>query len=219
MNKLIATLLVAFTGLSVIGQGFNVSFEGQDPPETSFGAAAGQPGFWNPGFYGAIRGLDGRRLPLSVKQRMVDGGGTGWFNNPSNTGNYAKLLNDAMDVGTLVQGGLYHLTIDGLQPGNYKVYTYAVVTSGQVSYAPVYIPQAAFNQVQVVTGPMPGNAFEYLVTHSIHDVRLDGGSLELILYRAPFAPRISLNGVQVVKLADDRAQEGRPSRSWLLPRP
>jgi hypothetical protein len=205
MIRAVVTMISLVCCASALSQGFNIDLGIGGQPSSSFGAAGEQPGYWNAGAYNRLRGLDGARSGVHVKRWTVDGGGSGSFYNPINTGDYAKLLNDAEDVGTGYQGGLLHLTFAGLQPGAYKVVTYAVIPSGGISYAPVYIPQATENQVQIVTGPMPGNSFQYLITHSVHEVRIvQGGSFELIFYRAPFAPRISVNGIQIVQLVSYR---------------
>jgi hypothetical protein len=109
------------------------------------------------------------------------------------------LLNDGVGVGTVNQGGDMHITVTGLAPGSYKVYTYAVAPFGNTSYSPVYVPQAVNHQLQSVTGPMPGNSFEYLVTHSIHEVSITvEGQVDVIFDRAPFSSYIVVNGFQVV---------------------
>jgi len=200
MIKAVATMFSLMCCATALSQGFNIDLGGGDPPNSSFGAVGEQPGYWNTGAYGRLRGLDGARSRVHVKRWSVLSGG-GYYNNPINTGDYARLLNDADSVGTVYQGGLLQLTFAGLQPGIYRVVTYAVLPSG-ITYAPVYVPQALQNQVQIVTGPMPGNSFQYLITHSVHEVRIvEGGSFEVIFYRAPFAPSIAVNGIQIVPVA------------------
>lgn len=217
MNSLqgLATIVLAVLSASTcLSQGFNIDFDGNGLPRPAFGAAANQPGFWNYASYlGPLLGLDGNRTTVFMKIGRGGGGSSGSNYNPANTGEFAKLLNDAAQVGTIGQGGTMHMTFSGLQQGEYDVYTYSVLPFGDVTYAPIFVPQAVERQLQVVTGPMPGNSFEYLVTHSVHRVELRSGSpLEIIIEREPNSPNAAINGVQIVPIEAEsvEAKAARP---------
>jgi hypothetical protein len=126
------------------------------------------------------------------------------FLNPSNTGDFALLLNDAMTVGSVVQGGTLTYRFTGFEASMYEVYTYAVRPQGQATSAPIEIPKAVANNVQIVTGPMPGNAFEHLVTHSKHVVDMSAnGSFSIGIVQQPgtIFP-FEINGFQIIPVPE-----------------
>ena len=175
---------------------------GNGAPAPGFPGAAGQPGFWNRVYLNdqgptPLVGLDG--LPTNVVYTAEGGlgGGIG-FNNPSNTGDYALLLNDAAQIGYPLGYNAYVFT--GLTPGPYRVFTYAVRPSGTTVNASVYVPGSTSANPQVVTGPMPGNAFQYLITHAIHDVSVD--SVLTVRISGPWIPGTYVNGFQIVAVPE-----------------
>ncbi|MGI8923156.1 MAG: hypothetical protein ACR2HJ_03790 [Fimbriimonadales bacterium] len=107
-------------------------------------------------------------------------------------------------VGTVVQGGGLAYYFRGLVPGAYQVFTYAVNITGSAIDTPVTIPEANEPTVQIVTGPMPGNDFEYLLTHSIHqlNVPFDGGFT--IVFEQPPGKHTNqnVNGFQIVPIPE-----------------
>ena len=127
-------------------------------------------------------------------------GGSGW---PGNTGDFALFLNDYAEVGTLRDGGSIAWTWTGLTPGAYRVFSYAVNAGGFLTDVPVFVPGSTSQNPQIVTGPMPGNAFEYLVTHAIHDVFAGGGMLEVIVEQPPgLDNNFHVNGFQIVSVPE-----------------
>jgi hypothetical protein len=205
----------AWLAVGCIGQGINLDFDieigdpglGNGAPSSSFGAAAGQPGFWNRVGFGAspvaLFGLDGQ--PTSVVMTAQSSGSFGGtaFRNKSNTGDFALLLNDAVQIATLTPGGSKTYTFSAITPGLYSVYTYAVAPSGFAVDTPVYVEEATTSQTQIVTGPMPGNSFEYLVTHSVHEVFVDDGTFSIYIEQAPGLPDpMSINGIQIVPVPE-----------------
>ncbi len=81
----------------------------------------------------------------------------------------------------------------------YEVYTYAANINGIAIDTPVTIPEAIGPMTQVVTGPMPGNGFAYLVTHSVHFVDALDGDFKIILVQPPFEHTNQfVNGFQIV---------------------
>ncbi len=80
---------------------------GNGAPSSSFGDAAGQPGFWNRfGFGGVpvpIAGLGGESTVVWMDAEYTGQvGGGGGFAFAGNTGDYALLLNDAATVGSIL---------------------------------------------------------------------------------------------------------------------
>jgi hypothetical protein len=188
-------------------QAFNVdtdlfnssSIVGGGTPSSSFGAAAGQVGFWT-SFYTdnnneplALRDTSGT-LTSVIAVAQGTGGGGGW-NNPVNTGDYNLLLNDADQIG---EGFRY--TITGLAPGRYLVYTYSVKPNGQYGEADIMVSGSSSQNPQRVSGIMPGNQFQLGLTHSIHDVQVTDGSL-VIGATGPW-PNAFLNGFQIVPVPE-----------------
>src|SRR5688572_27371175 len=120
--KLKTLLLAALGGACVAvtpaayAQSFNIDLDaffgtpetGNGAPSPEFGAAAGQLGLWN-----RISMVAGGTIPIHDTAGAFTGAtmhvfgtfgdGIG-FNNPTNTGDFALLLNDAASVNTVVQG-------------------------------------------------------------------------------------------------------------------
>ena len=55
----------------------------------------------------------------------------------------------------------------------------------------------------VVTGPMPGNAFEEGITHSVHELLLTSTSFDVLLSNHQQGPpNASVNGFQIVAVPE-----------------
>jgi hypothetical protein len=196
-------------------QAFNVDLEvfsggegiGAGAPSSSFGAAANQRGYWNAaGLLStpwALRSLLGQDTAVSLTAEGDQKGDTGGFFFKGNTGDYARLLNDAQNVAPQVDGGSLACVFRGLKPGVYEIFTYAVSPIGNYVETPVYVPGGIGAETQVVTGPMPGNAFKYLITHSIHLVDIDPQEdLRVEFYQDPNADVQYVNGFQIVPVPE-----------------
>ncbi len=171
---------------AAMGQSFNVDLDvfdggptvGEGSPSDAFGGAANQPGRWNQvngSFHGMtqLMNLDGSlsNVFMSINGIIQRGG----WNNPLNSGDFRLLYNDATTV-----FGAVTWTFVGIQPGWYSVIVYAVSPIPAHNVArpiEVFVDGASGKNPQVVTGPMPGNSFEYLITHSKHDVLVTSGPL------------------------------------------
>lgn len=205
------------------GQSFNIDLNmvggspqlGAGTPSETFGAAAGQAGFWNG--VGALVGspislsdLLGNTTDATVLKTADNPGGVGGFSFTGNTGDFALLLNDAEQVATLVSGGNLTYTFSGLASGAYDVYTYAAHRAGAFSATPVFVPEAVTSNTQIVTGPMPGNAFQYLITHSIHRVVLQaGGEFHISITQPPnHSQGMNVNGIQIVAVPEPSSALG-----------
>jgi hypothetical protein len=198
-------------------QGFNVDLEvfsggegiGAGAPSWAFGAAAGQQGHWNAASLlripWALQNLSGgpTDVTLTAEYDVQNHGDTGGFFFGGNTGDYARLLNDAQNVAPQVDGGSLACVFRGLKPGFYEIFTYAVSPIGNYVETPVYVPEAIGPRIEVVTGPMPGNAFKYLITHSIHLVDIDPQEdLRVEFYQDPNADVQYVNGFQIVPVPE-----------------
>lgn len=178
------------------GQSFNIdldiatvpaTFSGFGAPSSAFGAAAAQPGFWN-----AVQNQtttsntppitlsDLSGTPTGVTITMSTNAPNGFahwsFTNSSNTGDFARLLNDAHIVNNNPGPFSNTYTFSGLQPGIYDVITYGVRPMTGASATRVDVTGAG---QQTVTGPMPGNAFALGVTHAWHTINLTGSSFTI----------------------------------------
>lgn len=206
---------------ATLAQSFNIDFDifGGDPgigngvPSASFGAAAGQPGFWNRFSNGTdprvVRGLDGTKTEIALFTVSANGSvGAIGYRFEGNTGDYALLLNDAIVVGPLIDGNEITYKFAGLQNASYLVYTYAAHVAGLLLDTPVTIP-GANPTVEIVTGPMPGNAFGHLITHTIHEVNVTNGTFDIELAQPPNYPSgMCINGIQVAMVPEPTSAVG-----------
>ncbi|MCE7900375.1 MAG: hypothetical protein DYH07_09810, partial [Armatimonadetes bacterium ATM1] len=100
----VAASLVCPGALGLVGINLDIDnntvppYAGGGVPSASFGAVAGQPGFWNGmtgsnGDHGLLRDLNGQ---LTTVRMIVEAfsGATGAWGYLGNTGDYALLLND-----------------------------------------------------------------------------------------------------------------------------
>lgn len=179
---------------------------GMGAPSSAFGAAAGQPGFWNTlsgVSYGplALQDLAGNstgvQVSVSASYSVLSDLA---YNNPANTGDYALLLNDAEQVGSLSTGGTLTFTFTGIANGTYSIYTYACMSQGLTSLAEVSVPGSTTFNPQIVTGPMTGNAFALGITHSIHTIAVTGNTFQVVVNAPVVAANQGtyVNGFQIV---------------------
>jgi hypothetical protein len=147
-------------------------------------------------------------IPGPVQLQDLSGSGTNVFMSATgtgsvggsslaiNTGDYALLLNDSAAI-----FGELTYRVAGLQPGDYRVYCYAVRALPGETWPVTVTVDGATQGAEIVTGPMPGNSFAYLITHSIHDVPALNGDL-VIHATAPGAGRGRVNGFQIVAVPE-----------------
>jgi hypothetical protein len=197
-------LLVAVIAGLASAQSFNIDMDtpglGGGVPSSGFGGAAGTPGLWNK-IHGAgfgthfLKGLDGNLT--SARIVGPEGGSGGGTNIPINTGNYALLLNDGRTVGVIGDPLSFHF--DGLQNGQYRVYTYAVPinlpwTAGRTR---VEILEASQASVQYSLGPMPGNQLIQGITHTVHDALVTSNELHVVMESLEPHDNTWFNGMQI----------------------
>jgi len=204
VRALAAGLVAVVACASARGQYFNIDLDANgDVPDAAFGGAALQPGFWN-GVQACdegprlLRDLGGEltQVTYTFEQDHANGMSCGWFNNQDNTGGYAALLNDTLEIN--YSDTIFTFTFSGLDPGAYRVITYAVRRGGQECLTPVEVIGSESPNPQFVTGPMPGDSFVLGVTHALHDVDITDGTIRVVcnlpLYGNDFS---SINGFQI----------------------
>lgn len=161
-------------------------------PSSAFPGAAGQPGFWNAIATNStgpvtLSNLGGFATGVTITMTTTATNGFAhWsFNNTSNTGDYARLLNDSHILNNFPQAAANTYTFAGLQPGAYMVYSYGVRPLTGVSNSRFTV-SGVNSGPQTVVGPMPGNAFALGITHAMHATTVPGsGVLTITLDRDP----------------------------------
>ncbi|MFY9233545.1 MAG: PEP-CTERM sorting domain-containing protein [Fimbriimonadaceae bacterium] len=203
-----AAVLAAIVAAALSGgQSFNIDADwaglppelGGGVPDPIFGAAAEQPGVWNSWDASGdpptrLTGLDGSLTDVVFTGPR--GGSANGFNNPENTGPYAALLNDGRSLSEDTW------TFTGLASGIYRLITYAASPSNNVTNTLVTVLGAEVESY-VVTGPMPGNAFEISKTHSIHQKFVTTGELSVTITEG--RDPAYLNGFQLVQVVPEPA--------------
>jgi hypothetical protein len=210
MIRPIAALAIALLSRIAGAQSFNVDISldgnpsvGGGVPSDSFGAAANQPGRWNyldvVGIRESLFDLQGNVVPVSISTATsggsLQGGG---FANPSNTGDYAKLLNDE---GT-VSGAWRSWTFNGLANGSYRVVTYAVRPSPVFTTALVTISNSITPNPQVAQGIMPGNQLILGLTHTVHEANVVNSQLVITVSRPVGGEIVCVNGFQLTAVPE-----------------
>lgn len=177
--------------------GFGGGEVGTGAPSSSFGAAAGIPGFWNQvqaGNGGPWNLRDTNGDPSGAIVTWSGSGGSFGYNNPNISGDFKLLMADADPVG---HPGLTY-TITGLIPGGYRIYTYACKPQGQALTSFITVPGSAQGTV-AVTGPMPPNQFILGVTHALHDLTSSNGT---IVIQAAEIQNSYVNGFQILAVPE-----------------
>ena len=202
----VAAVACTFAGAAQ-AQSFNidVGVTTQPSPSSAFGAASGQTGHWNLyvgntalGGPFALSDLTGAATGVTLSRITNSGTPSAlWFNNTTNSGDYAHLMNDGSQVGTIVQGGWHEYTFSGLTNGSYQLWTYAARPQGGASYAEVDV--FGSSGVQILSGGANNNLFTLGGTHAVHNIQITDGTLTL---RVTAGQNIGLstyvNGFQLV---------------------
>ncbi len=203
-------------------QSFNVDLDNviggwgspHGPPRNGFGGAAGQAGFWE-----AINAADPGPVPLrdvrgnatSVVFRAWGGVGSGggWRNPRLDFGivndDFWLLMGDAARIGSpfaphqiMPPPPLTIYTFDGLRPGLYEIYTYAVRPIPRHVPVAVTVPDAETENPQLSTGPLPSDwQFRRGITHTVHRAVVAG---RLEIRTTGEFPYAYVNGFQIVKV-------------------
>lgn len=170
-----ATLLLASEASAFrINADFGATF---GTPSSAYGAASSQVGSWDqidPTISSpqALLGIDGMATGVAVSVS----GGEGLFfgNDPTTGGNDQALLDDELDVLPSSVGGSTTVTISGLFPGIYTVYTYARDADTPVNETVMIDVNGSGGQiVQPTSNTFTG--FAVGETHAEHTVTLANG--------------------------------------------
>lgn len=184
------------------------AFNGTGPPSAAYAAAAALPGQWNDVDTGPLLGLGNYVVPsafmdingsptaVTLAFDVLNAGDsfTNLDANQANTFGDDELL---MDDITYCIGEPYTLTIGGLAPGSYDVYTYAMAPDSATLFSLVDVP-AGTGGAQTVGGDFPVTGHALGITYSQHTVSAaPGGDLEVLI--SSNASDDSLNGIQIVQ--------------------
>ena len=184
---------------------FNVDIDARGfPPEVgggvpapTFGGPAGQLGTWNSVTpsgtnRGFLSDLNGNITNVNL---TVTGWGGGFgFNNPNIWGDFKLLMADAEQVSDVLT-----YTLTGLQPGYYRVFTLALPPGGEFASTTIRVP-GSISGDQTVSGSMPANFFQHLLTHSVHDIVVSDGTLRI--QASGVWPNSFVNGFQVAMVPE-----------------
>ncbi|MEW5884521.1 MAG: hypothetical protein AB1725_09905 [Armatimonadota bacterium] len=204
-------------------QSFNVDLDGlffpgppspTGVPRPSFGAAAEQPGLWNQVYILArgpipLQDISGRWTGATYTAWGGVGTGGGWANPRWSLGevndDFWLLMGDAANIGPpfaphqiMPPPSLTVYTFDGLRPGLYEIYTYAVRPIPRHVPVAVTVPDAETENPQLSTGPLPSDwQFRRGITHTVHRAVVAG---RLEIRTTGEFPYAYVNGFQIVKV-------------------
>ncbi|MFN0136962.1 MAG: right-handed parallel beta-helix repeat-containing protein [Phycisphaerae bacterium] len=223
MNKIVRVAAHALLASIAFGQSFNIDLDlpaghfGTGAPTNAFGAAAGQPGFWNivAGIGGnqVLKGLNGvntsATLQTSGDFAFRDG-------NANGDGDFAKLIEDTFQLAGA--GATFTFTVSNLAPGRYFVYTYGDDPTDAIVHTRV----AVDGDLKNCGGAHGVNQFIENVTHVRHVVDVSAGQQVLIniLSNASVAgSRGVISGLQIVPVPSrlyvrSNAPAGGNGESW-----
>ncbi len=176
---------------------FNIDFGGGGPgefPFSNFSGASSQDGTWHPisSLVSLVRFFlfdtlttpscaDG--LPLTTNTSIS-------FNSPDTPDSIGRMMDDGLDVGS----GVF-LSVLGIPPRNYTVYTYAWAPFGPSTLTEIDV-LGANEPPQTVGGYWP-RGFVQGITHAVHTIATDNG---VISVTAEFVSGFTsfLNGIQII---------------------
>lgn len=197
---------------------------GASVPTLAFGGAANAPGRWNsvpPTGAGPFQMLLLNGALSSVKISRTGMAASFASNNAATAGEYERLLDDIQNIGNPNPSNNpgSTLTIDGLAPGDYELYTYAIAPDSSVLRSIVTVTPSP-DPPQTVGGAMPTNALTINVTHAKHRFSITEQSPTVTLnVRGGTASPGSLNGFQIKQVKPGRlyVQQGMSNgdgRAW-----
>ena len=201
---LVALLLTVCLASPLSAQSINVAFGSSGGAPADSYAAAGEAGFWNhiPGTQGTTYTLKTTAgLPSSVTLLNIGGSQIQAVDHPGTVGNDERLLDEYLVTFTPTLETC--LFFNGLEPGEYRVTTYAWLPGEPMLDSYVTVDFADQGGI-LVGGEWPGSLQEGIV-YSIHTVEVtSNGSLAshsgIPVGSTPIA---ALNGVQLELLGND----------------
>lgn len=203
--RVAAAAVVCATAIPAPAQSINIDFDGASGsgagvPNAAYGGAASQSGLWNsivftftnPGPF-ALADISGAPTTATVTQSGLIGSIN--FSQSATNGNYKLLIDDAVFA-----TAAYTLRIDGLQSGQYTVYTYAISPTGSGGFERngISVTGSASPSPQSIGGPIPAGTFANGLTHAIHNVYVAAGS-PLVITASPWGGNGYINGMQIVR--------------------
>jgi hypothetical protein len=211
----VAAILFACFTPAASAQFFNVDLDlaggspalGGGVPGSSYGAAANQPGVWNsyPTTTGPVPLVDlsgnatGVSLGIPASSTTVT---TLGFNNPNNSGDFALLINDGQQVGTVVQGGSRTYEFSGIANGAYSVWTYAT---------PPQPGNLGNNNIDVIgsnegilstNGAHLPNTFTPGITHVVHTLNVTNNTITIRMTDIPGSPAAYASAFQITAIPE-----------------
>jgi hypothetical protein len=170
-------ILLACLSAPATAQSFNIDV-GQNliiypVPASTYAGAASQPGVWNASispYSTALVNLSGAATGVTTSSNQSSS--YSYF--PSTlTGDDYNLMVDIQNLPTL--GGPWTWTFNGLQNGNYVVYTYAWAPENNGHITRVTVP-GSMDPAQNVGGAWSGGAYVLGVTHAVHNLSVTTSS-------------------------------------------
>ncbi len=204
---ILPTLTATLTLLAgqAMGQSFNVdlnnaSGSGAGVPASSFGAAAGQPGFWNSVTSGtaATSTLGDLNGFVSTTTFTRDTGGT--FKGADDvgvSGEAAKLIEDYQSLSGF---GTLSYSFNNLAFGTYAVYTYAALPNGGGNTSGVTVTNTSSKYQYVGANALSSSKFIPGTTHSIHIVQVNAGGSVTIKVADSSSGTAHVGGFQLRKI-------------------
>ncbi len=147
-------------------------------PQNSYGAGAGQTGFWNPvshPYSATLTGLDGS--PTGVTTTSTAPYSYNYF--PSTlTRDDRNFMIDIQNLPFI--GGPWSWTFAGLQSGNYVLYTYAWAPENNGNQTRIHVPLSS-DPAQDIGGLWSGSPHAQGVTYAVHHISITGGTFMVVV--------------------------------------
>jgi hypothetical protein len=159
-------------------------------PTPAYGAAAAQPGMWNDvpaNGNQPLMDLSGAVTAVNINALAT---GNFFFDNDGTTGDDQASMDDIQDLPTT-------LTVSGLAPGSYTIYTYAWAPDDPIHITNVVVTGST-DPLQACGGMWPG-AQVLGITYTRHALVIGPGQLDLMItFTLGGGQFVSANGVQIV---------------------
>jgi hypothetical protein len=197
VSVFLALSSTAWLGAPASAQSFNLDVGDNlilsPVPSSAYGAAAGQPGFWN-----LVKNPYSVTLTLlngSLSGATVASSGTNSFNYPGFAANDDQnLMYDCQDINQF--SGTVTWTFSGFSDGSYRVYTYAWDPVNSGAHTSVNVPGSP-DPAQIVGGIWTGSPHVLGVTYARHQIDVSGGTFTVEV--AGSGASGSINGFQIVQ--------------------
>jgi hypothetical protein len=192
-RPLIQAIGLALCVASAEAQSFNIDLGSGlagTIPTPAYGAAAGQPGDWNDvpaNGNQLLNDLSGAATTVNINALAT---ANFFFNNVGTSGDDEALMDDIHDLPTT-------LTVTGLAPGAYTIYTYAWAPDDPMHITNVVVAGSP-SPLQTCGGLWPG-AHQLGITYVTHTLVIGPGQTDLIItFSLGGGQFVSANGVQIV---------------------